>query len=134
MKSLYLLLSIGILLISIFNYQTISLTKGGLKDPPKKSAGLDLSSLDIDKLSEKELDALLNDPKGALKINPRAELKKPASKKSKYSDSYKEHLESLNKEGLNVEDTFNFDTDSSEEIVGSETHSHGHSEGGIEII
>jgi len=83
--------------------------KGGLKDYKAESKLGDLSTLDIDKLSEKDLDALLKDPKMTIKMNPKAELKKPVKKESKYSASYKEHLENLNKEGLNVDESLNID-------------------------
>jgi len=108
MKSLFFIKCIIVIFICICLKETIQ--KGGLKDPKPKTELPDLSSVDIDKLSEKDLDALLKDPSNrSIKINPKAELKKPKAKKSKYSDSYKEHLESLNKEGLNVDDSLNLD-------------------------
>ncbi len=84
--------------------------KGGLKDPKPKSKLPDLNNIDVDKLSEKDLDALLKDPSiASLKINPKAELKKPKSKESKYSADYKEHLKNLSKEGLSVDEPLKLD-------------------------
>jgi len=106
-----------IIIILICICLQVTIQKGGLKEPTKNKDLSDISKLDIDKLSEKELDALLKDQKDfkdvsseSIKINPKAaELKKPQSKKSKFSDSYKRHLESLSKEGLNVDDGLNLD-------------------------
>ena len=109
-----------IILISI----NFTHSKGGLKDykPAPESKIGDLSNIDVDNLSEKELDALLKDPKlstssisSSIKINPKAELKKVTSKKSKYAATYKEHLDNLNKEGLNVEDVLPLDGENDSE-------------------
>jgi len=113
---LYIVNYITFFIIILLIDKSNQLKKGGLKDMKKDTkVNLgDLSNIDIDKLSEKDLDLLLKDPKmmSSLKINPKAELKKPKSKENQHTALYKEHMDSLSKEGLNVEDSLSLDDES----------------------